>query len=79
MERIKGLVNPALFHLLDRCDHLHVDASFYICPRECSQILKIMVHNEQTESHVKTLVMLGMTGKYDSIRITHATKFLLNL
>ena len=62
LQRIVVLGNPNLFYLLKGKIHLHIDATFWIVPKEFEQLLVLMVFDRMTGTYIDVMYML-MTGK----------------
>ena len=58
LERMTGFGNPELFHFLKGKNNLHMDDTFFTVPHPFSQLIVVMVHDEQVELHVPVLCVL---------------------
>ena len=61
LERMTGFGNPELFYLLKGKTHLHIDGTFFTVPHPFSQLIVVMVYDEQLELHAPALRVL-VTG-----------------
>ena len=62
LERMTGFGNPELFYLLKGKTHLHIDGTFFTVPHPFSQLIVVMVCDEQVELRAPVLHVL-VTGK----------------
>ena len=55
LHRMIRFGNPELFFLLKGKTHLHVDGTFYCVPCRFTELLVLIIYDEQTEMYVPVL------------------------